>query len=314
MDKWYFFGIKSQQGRTRMATGRTEARHDAAEGLDERRPVDALKVLASAQQAAARAVDDAVEAIAEAAQLAADCLKRGGRLVYAGAGSSGLMAMADALELPGTYGITRDRIVILLAGGAESLVDLAGGFEDDCALAKTDAAAAGLGADDCVICVSASGTTPYALAVADYAKTVGAKLVAVANNADVLLFDGADVAILLATPPEVVAGSTRMGAGTAQKIAFNMLSTMIGIHLGHVHDGYMVNLKADNIKLKGRACRIVSGISGVELGEAERLLEAADGSVKTAVLLAAGAADAASAERALSESGDSLRRALTAIR
>ena len=278
-----------------MATGRTEARHDAAEGLDERRPVDALKVLASAQQAAARAVDDAVEAIAEAAQLAADCLKRGGRLVYAGAGSSGLMAMADALELPGTYGITRDRIVILLAGGAESLVDLAGGFEDDCALAKTDAAAAGLGQDDCVICVSASGTTPYALAVADYAKTVGAKLVAVANNADVLLFEGADVAILLATPPEVVAGSTRMGAGTAQKIAFNMLSTMIGIHLGHVHDGYMVNLKADNIKLKGRACRIVSGISGVELGEAERLLEAADGSVKTAVLLAAGATDAASA-------------------
>ena len=297
-----------------MATGRTEARHDAAEGLDERRPVDALKVLASAQQAAARAVDDAVEAIAEAAQLAADCLKRGGRLVYAGAGSSGLMAMADALELPGTYGITRDRIVILLAGGAESLVDLAGGFEDDCALAKTDAAAAGLGADDCVICVSASGTTPYALAVADYAKTVGAKLVAVANNADVLLFEGADVAILLATPPEVVAGSTRMGAGTAQKIAFNMLSTMIGIHLGHVHDGYMVNLKADNIKLKGRACRIVSGISGVELGDAERLLEAADGSVKTAVLLAAGAADAASAERALSESGHSQRRALTAIR
>ena len=297
-----------------MATGRTEARHDAAEGLDERRPVDALKVLASAQQAAARAVDDAVEAIAEAAQLAADCLKRGGRLVYAGAGSSGLMAMADALELPGTYGITRDLIVILLAGGAESLVDLAGGFEDDCALAKTDAAAAELGANDCVICVSASGTTPYALAVADYAKTVGAKLVAVANNADVLLFEGADVAILLATPPEVVAGSTRMGAGTAQKIAFNMLSTMIGIHLGHVHDGYMVNLKADNIKLKGRACRIVSGISGVELGEAERLLEAADGSVKTAVLLAAGAPDAASAERALSESGDSLRRALTAIR
>ena len=297
-----------------MATGRTEARHDAAEGLDERRPVDALKVLASAQQAAARAVDDAVGAIAEAAQLAADCLKRGGRLVYAGAGSSGLMAMADALELPGTYGITRDRIVILLAGGAESLVDLAGGFEDDCALAKTDAAAAGLGQDDCVICVSASGTTPYALAVADYAKTVGAKLVAVANNADVLLFEGADVAILLATPPDVVAGSTRMGAGTAQKIAFNRLSTMIGIHLGHVHDGYMVNLKADNIKLKGRACRIVSGISGVELGEAERLLEAADGSVKTAVLLAAGATDAASAERALSESGDSLRRALTAIR
>lgn len=297
-----------------MATGRTEARHEAATGLDELRPVEALKVLASAQQRAAHAVDGAVEAIAEAARLAADCLARGGRLIYAGAGSSGLMAMADALELPGTYGIARERIVILLAGGAESLVDLAGGFEDDCALAKADCAAAHIGPGDCVICVSASGSTPYALAVADYAREKGARLVAIANNPDVLLFEGAHVSILLATDPEVVAGSTRMGAGTAQKVAFNMLSTMIGIHLGHVHDGYMVNLKADNIKLKGRACRIVSGISGVGLGEAERLLAAADGSVKTAVLLAAGAADADAAEQALAASGQSLRRALTAIR
>ena len=296
-----------------MAAGRTEGRHDQARGLDERQPVDALKVLADGQKAAAAVVDAALGDIAAAARLAADALLSGGRLVYAGAGSSGLMAMADALELPGTYGIAHDRIVILLAGGAASLVDLAGGYEDDRDLAASDAAAAGVGSRDCVICVSASGSTPYALAIAAHAKEKGARVVAMANNPGAALFGEADVAILLQTPPEVISGSTRMGAGTAQKIAFNMFSTLVGIHLGHVHDGHMVNLKADNIKLKGRACRIVSDISGVGLDEAERLLARSEGSVKTAVLLAAGAVDAGAAKAALDRSEQSLRRALKTL-
>jgi len=296
-----------------MAAGRTEGRHDHANGLDERRPVDALTVLADAQKAAAAAVDAALGEIAAASRLAADALSSGGRLVYAGAGSSGLMAMADALELPGTYGISRDRIVILLAGGAASLEDLAGGYEDDRALALTDASMAGIGPGDCVIAVSASGSTPYVLEIAAHARQKGARLVAMANNPGAALFAGADASILLQTPPEVISGSTRMGAGTAQKIAFNLFSTLVGIHLGHVHDGHMVNLKADNIKLKGRACRIVSDISGVGLDEAERLLTRSEGSVKTAVLLAAGAKDASAAQAVLDQSGQSLRRALKAF-
>jgi N-acetylmuramic acid 6-phosphate etherase len=296
-----------------MAAGRTEGRHEQAEGLDERSPIDVLRVLADGQKAAAAAVDGALADIAAAARLAADALVAGGRLVYAGAGSSGLMAMADALELPGTYGITRDRIVILLAGGAASLVDLPGGYEDDRDLAASDARSANIGPRDCVIAVSASGSTPYALAVADYARVQGAKVVGVANNPGAALFEGADVSILLQTPPEVISGSTRMGAGTAQKIAFNMFSTLVGVHLGHVHDGHMVNLKADNIKLKGRACRIVADISGVGAEEAERLLERSDGSVKAAVLLAAGAPDASAAQAVLDRSGQSLRRALKAL-
>jgi N-acetylmuramic acid 6-phosphate etherase len=296
-----------------MAAGRTEGRHEQAEGLDERSPVEVLRVLADGQKAAAAAVDGALADIAAAARLAADALVAGGRLVYAGAGSSGLMAMGDALELPGTYGITRDRIVILLAGGAASLVDLPGGYEDDRDLAASDARSANIGPRDCVIAVSASGSTPYALAVADYARAQGASVVGVANNPGAALFEGADVSILLQTPPEVISGSTRMGAGTAQKIAFNMFSTLVGVHLGHVHDGHMVNLKADNIKLKGRACRIVSDISGVGTEEAERLLERSDGSVKAAVLLAAGAPDASAAQAVLDRSGQSLRRALKAL-
>jgi len=296
-----------------MAAGRTEGRHDQAQGLDERQPIDALKVLADGQKAAAAVIDGALADIAAAARLAADALLSGGRLVYVGAGSSGLMAMADALELPGTYGIARDRIVILLAGGAASLEDLAGGYEDDRALAVGDAETAKIAAKDCVIAVSASGSTPYALAIAAYAKGQGAKVVAMANNPGAALFSGADVSVLLQTPPEVISGSTRMGAGTAQKIAFNMFSTLVGILLGHVHDGHMVNLKADNIKLKGRACRIVSDISGVGLDEAERLLTRSEGSVKEAVLLAAGVPDAGAAKAALVRSGQSLRRALKAL-
>lgn len=296
-----------------MAERRTEGRHEQAEGLDARQPLDVLGVLADAQKAAVAAVDPALADIAAASRLAADALLAGGRLVYAGAGSSGLMAMADALELPGTYGIAREHIVILLAGGAASLVDLAGGFEDDRALAVSDAKEAGLRAGDCVIAVSASGSTPYALSLIAYAKEKGAKVIAMANNPGAALFDEADVSILLPTPPEVISGSTRMGAGTAQKIAFNLFSTLLGIHLGHVHDGHMVNLKADNIKLRGRACRIVSDISGVGLDEAERLLTLSDGSVKVAVLLARGVEDKAAAQVALDHSGQSLRRALEAV-
>lgn len=296
-----------------MAERRTEGRHEHSKGLDARQPLDVLGVLADAQKAAVAAVDPALADIAAASRLAADALLAGGRLVYAGAGSSGLMAMADALELPGTYGISREHIVILLAGGAASLVDLAGGFEDDRALAVSDAKEAGLRAGDCVIAVSASGSTPYALSLIAYAKEKGAKVIAMANNPGAVLFDEADVSILLPTPPEVISGSTRMGAGTAQKIAFNLFSTLLGIHLGHVHDGHMVNLKADNIKLRGRACRIVSDISGVGLDEAERLLTLSDGSVKAAVLLARGVEDKAAAQVALDRSGQSLRRALEAL-
>jgi N-acetylmuramic acid 6-phosphate etherase len=286
----------------------TEVRHGKAEGLDRLDPKEILTLLATGQQEAASAVDGAVEAIAKAADLVSSTLRAGGKLVYAGAGSSGLMAMADALELPGTYGIPREQIVLLLAGGISSLTDMEGAPEDDVALAEKDAEI--IAAGDCVICVSASGSTPYALAIARVAKASGARIVAMANNAGAKLFADADAAILLATPPELVAGSTRMGAGTAQKIAFNMLSTLTAVQLGHVHDGHMVNLRADNEKLRVRAARMVSEISGTGIDEAFRQMQVAGGSVKIAVLLAAGAPDADAAREALARSGGVLRPAL----
>jgi len=296
-----------------MPSVKTEERHDKATELDVMHPALALRLLASGQQAAAKAVDSAIESIAAAAQIAAGTLAGGGRLAYAGAGSSGLMAMTDALELPGTYGIALDKVVVLLAGGAASLTDLAGGYEDDMELARKDVRDAGIGAGDCLISVSASGSTPYALAAADEARARGARVIAMANNAGAVLFQNAEVSILLQTPPEVISGSTRMGAATAQKIAFNMFSTLVGIQLGHVYDGHMVNLKADNAKLRGRAIRIVSDIAGIGATEAGRYLTTSSGSVKIAILLAAGAKNVVAAEAALTEAGQNLRRALSAV-
>ena len=297
-----------------MALTRTEQRNENALGLDEKSPEDILRLLHEAQLEAAASVARARDSIAKASLLAADTLASGGRLAYAAAGSSGLMAMADALELPGTYGIAPDRVVILFAGGVASLNRLAGTYEDDVSQAARDIAAAGLMAGDCLIAISASGTTPYALAAIDEAKKRGLKIISIANNPDVPMFEKADVAIALETPAEMVAGSTRMGAGTAQKIALNLLSTLMAIRLGHVHDGYMVNLVADNIKLRERAARIVSAISACDMDDAAKLLEASGGSVKSAILLAAGATSAENASDLLESNQQRLRPALSELK
>ena len=170
------------------------------------------------------------------------------------------MALADALELLGTFGIPPDRTPVLLAGGAAALIEMTGAVEDIATDATRDVADAGLGAGDVVICVSASGTTPYTLAAAEAARAAGATVVGIANVAGSALLQAADLPVLLDTGPELVAGSTRMGAATAQKIALNMLSTLTGLRLGHVHDGYMVNVVADNAKLRRRAARIVAAV------------------------------------------------------
>ena len=296
-----------------MIATRTEMTHASARGFDTKPPEEALAILAVAQVEAARVVQEAVPEIAKAAQLAADCITGGGRLVYVAAGSSGLMALADALEIPGTYGLSRDRIKVLLAGGLAALTDMEGGPEDDADAARAAIAEAGVGKGDCVIALTASGYTPYPMAAVDAARAAGASTIGISNNSGAPLFEKVDVAICLPTPPEVIAGSTRMGAGTAQKIALNMLSTMMAVHLGHVHDGFMVNVIADNAKLRGRAKRIVMAVSEVPEDAAAAALEQAGGAVKVAILLAAGADGLAEAQRLLDESRGHLRPALKTL-
>jgi N-acetylmuramic acid 6-phosphate etherase len=314
LDNWYFNGINtSKQGEHGMP-GATEARHGHAEGLDGLPSEAILGVIQDTQLKAAEAVRAAIPTISRAGELAAEKLKAGGRLIYAGAGSSGLMALADGLELPGTFGLGQADVKILLAGGVASLSDLAGGYEDDEALALSDLDAAGVAEGDCVVCVTASGSTPYTLAIARAARARGTAVIGIANNNDATLHALSDVAVLLETPPEVVAGSTRMGAGTAQKIALNMLSTLMAIRLGHVHDGYMVNLKADNAKLQQRARGIVAEIARVDAESAAGCLLRAGGSVKIAALLASGVETPEGAIRLLANCNQNFRQALEMAR
>ena len=296
-----------------MVATRTEQTHRHAAGLDTQPPETILRLLATAQFDAVSVVLTALDPIAAAASRITETLRSGGRIAYAAAGSSGLMAVADALELPGTFGIQRDRIELLLAEGASNLLNLPGAPEDDEGQAARDVAHAGIGKGDCLIALSASGTTPYAVAALKAAKAAGVTTIGIANNEGAPLLALTDIAILLPTPPEIIAGSTRLGAATAQKITLNMMSTLAAIHLGHVHDGYMVNLRADNKKLRSRAARIVAAISGESEDTAASHLEASAGAVKEAVLLAAGASSLGVAQSLLDGADQNLRQALAEL-
>lgn len=291
---------------------RTETQHRHAPGLHARPPATILAQLLEGQQDAAAAVAAAIPALAAAAEAAAAALRSGHRLGYAGAGSSGLMALADALELAGTFGIPPARTPVLFAGGAAALLALTGAVEDDTDAAARDLAAAGLGPGDLLVAVSASGSTPYTLAAAAAAKARGMAVIGIANAEGSPLLASADHPVLLDTGPEVVAGSTRMGAATAQKIALNLFSTLTGLLLGHVHDGFMVNVTADNAKLRDRAQRIVATIAGADAATAADALATTGGRVKPAVLVAAGAPPDA-ADRLLADADGHVGAALAAL-
>ena len=291
------------------ATG-TEALHDEATGLDARPLPEAARILAEGQIAAAMTLRDASDCIAAAAPALADTLRAGGTLHYIAAGSSGLMAAADAQELGGTFSIPAGQLRIHMAGGLPTGVEMPGGTEDD--TAGLASALAGISPRDAVIAVSASGSTPFTLEGARIAREAGARIVAIANNPGSPLLELADHPVLLATPPEVLSGSTRMGAGTAQKIALNMLSTLMAVALGHVHDGMMVNLRADNSKLRARAAGMVARIAQVDAAAAGAALDATSGAVKPAVLVAAGQGPDA-ADALLRETEGNLRAALARL-
>lgn len=295
---------------TAPATEIAEARYA---GLDTWQDDAILAALLDGQKRALASVEAAIPDLVRAARHVAEKLATGGRLVYLGAGSPALIALADALEIPQTYGVARDRIVLVLAGGQAITQNLTGVDEDDADLARHDVAAAAIGPGDCVIAVSASGSTPYTVAGLEACRAAGAATVGIAGNRGAPLLAIAGVGILLDAGPEVISGSTRMGAGTAQKAALNMLSTLVGVHLGHVYDGLMVNVNADNQKLRGRAARIVMTITGVEQGKALEALKLSDGAVKPAVLIAAGAENLAQAGALLGQTKGNLRVALAKI-
>ena len=291
----------------------TEHRSAQYAGLDTWEDEAVLSALLQSQAQAIASLKDAFSSISRAAADLAERLRAGGRLVYAGAGSSIRQGIVDGIELPATFGFPPDRLHFLVAGGKEALFDSRGAAEDDAASAMAEIAALQLTAQDSLIAIAASGTTPYAVAAARAGKASGALVIAIANNPSSPLAANAHHEIFLNSGPEVVAGSTRMAAGTAQKCALNLLSTLTHIRLGAVHDGMMVNVRVDNDKLRRRACSIIMTIAGVDGETARRALDASAGEVKCAVLIAAGVKDVDAARNMLAAANGNLRRALAQV-
>ena len=291
----------------------TEDSNDRFADLDLWTDQQILEALVDDQARAVVAVRQAAPAIAAAARAMADGLRQGGRLIYAGAGSSISIAVQDGAELPGTFGLARDRIHFLIAGGIPSLTDIDGAAEDDAEAGRQAALALACAKHDVLIGVSASGRTAYTLAAADVAAKAGATVITLANNSPSPLLQVATHPIHLATGAEVIAGSTRMGAGTAQKCALGLLSTLTQIRLGNVYGGMMVNVQADNAKLRQRAIAMVRRITKVDAEHAAQALETSNGHVKPAALICAGASDLAAAQRLLHDNNNNLRLALEAL-
>lgn len=285
----------------------TEDRDPQSIGLSTRPDEDVLAVILQRQVDALEATRDALPQISAAAASLHMAADTGGKIGYAGAGSAGLMALTDCLELPGTFGFPADRMRMLYAGGAENLLNLAGVHEDDMEAGRKDFEGSGLGAEDVLIAVSASGKTPYTLAAVQAANSAGTVTIGIANNANTPLLHDVTHAILLETPPEIIAGSTRLGAASAQKAALNMMSTLVALRLGHAVRGHMVNLVADNDKLRQRAQRILMDLTDCTPDAAADALHKADGRVKTAILMVLKGLDVDAADAALARSDGNLR-------
>lgn len=292
-----------------MAVFRTERRSQRATGLDLWPTDDLVDALLDGQLAAAAAAHAAAAVVTSAVDAMAARLAAGGRLAYAGAGTSGRLAVLDGIELVPTFGWPRERLVYFLAGGDRAMVDAVEGAEDDAEDGRNQVEAAALGSSEVLISVAASGHTPFTVAAQRAARAAGSLTIAVCSDPESPLAAGADHAIAVDSGAELIAGSTRMRAGTAQKALLNTLSTALMVRLGRVHDGYMIAVQPTNRKLRERAADIVVRLAKCDDETARRALAEAEGSVALAVLIGVGASPDR-ARRLLTDFDGRLRPAL----
>ena len=298
---------------TDLSAAATESIDPRFRELDAWEPALALQAMWEGQLAATAAVQSALPAIAAAARAAVPRLAGTGRLVYAGAGTSGRIGVQDGAELPATFEWPTQRLVLLMAGGAPAFTRSIENAEDDAPAGAAAIAAHNIGVDDVVLGIAASGNTPFTAACLREAAARGALTIGVANSPGGAVLREAAHPILVETGAEVIAGSTRMKAGTAQKIVLNLFSSLVMVQLGRVHQGLMVDMQARNEKLRQRAVRMLHHITGMNDEAALRAaLAEAGGRVKSAVLVLRGL-DRASAEALLDRSGNSLRAALAGL-
>ncbi|GAA1426936.1 N-acetylmuramic acid 6-phosphate etherase [Microlunatus lacustris] len=288
----------------------TETANARTTDLDAMSTLEVLQVMNAEDQTVGLAVQRALPAIARAVDLVVGARQQGGRLVYVGAGTSGRLGLLDAVECPPTFGTAPEEVVGLLAGGDGAFAVAVEGAEDDADLAVADLSALQIGPGDVVVGLAASGRTPYVVAALHHAGRVGAGTVSVACNAGSPISALADVAIEVETGPEVVTGSTRLKAGTAQKMICNMLSTAAMVRTGKVYRNLMVDVRPTNAKLVDRARRIVATAAAVDGQRADEALRAADGHAKTAVVMLLAGCDPDDARARLVRHGGRVREAV----
>ncbi|MFF5361082.1 N-acetylmuramic acid 6-phosphate etherase [Streptomyces scabiei] len=290
----------------------TEAFRPELADIDQLPTLDIAKLMNAEDATVPTAVAAQLPLIAAAIDAIAERMARGGRLVYAGAGTAGRLGVLDASECPPTFNTAPSQVMGLIAGGREAVVTSIEGAEDSAELARTDLDALGLTPDDTVVGISASGRTPYAVGAVEHARAAGALTIGLSCNAASALAAAADHGIEVVAGPELVTGSTRLKAGTAQKLVLNMLSTITMIRLGKTYGNLMVDVRATNDKLRARSHRIVALATGATDAEIETALTATNGQVKHAILTILSGVDATTATRLLTETGGHLRAALAA--
>ncbi|MGW3415327.1 N-acetylmuramic acid 6-phosphate etherase [Streptomyces sp. NPDC000888] len=298
--------------RAELETLTTEAFRPELAEIDQLPTVEIARLMNGEDATVPTAVAARLPLIAAAIDDIAERMSRGGRLIYAGAGTAGRLGVLDASECPPTFNTAPSEVVGLIAGGPSAMVTSIEGAEDSKELAARDLTELALTSDDTVVGVSASGRTPYAIGAVEHARARGALTIGLSCNADSALAAAADHGIEVVVGPELLTGSTRLKAGTAQKLVLNMLSTITMIRLGKTYGNLMVDVRASNEKLRARSRRIVSLATGATDEEIEQALAATDGEVKNAILTILGGVDGPTAARLLEESHGHLRAALAA--
>ncbi len=292
------------------STPPTEAINERTRDLDLRPVLEQARSMNAEDRLVPEAVGRALPQIATAVSRIATALRGGGRLLYVGAGTSGRLAAVDAAECPPTFGTPPDQVEAVIAGGPLALTRATEGAEDDEEAGAAEMDARNLGSRDVVVGITASGQTPFVLGAVRRARARGAATIALTCVSASPLEAACDLAIVVEVGPEVIAGSTRLKAGTAQKLVLNMLSTLTMVHLGKVYGNLMVDLRTTNAKLRHRAVRIISAIAGLGAAEAAAALDRAGGRAPVAIVMLKRRVSAQEAQDLLASAGGVVRRAL----
>jgi N-acetylmuramic acid 6-phosphate etherase len=299
-----------KKARVRKDQRRTEQRNQASKNLDHMSSIEIVRLMNREDRKVAPAVARELPAIARAVDAIVPRMEAGGRLIYVGAGTSGRLGVLDASECPPTFGTSPEDVLALIAGGKRAITKPVEGAEDDKGAARRDLEKIVVKGNDSVVGLAASGTTPYVLAAVAYAKRRGALTIGVTANRKSPLAKAAEIAITPDVGPEILTGSTRLKAGTAQKTVLNMLSTATMVRLGHAYENLMIDLTKTNQKLKDRAIRILVEATGESVSEAEHALRQSKHNLRVALIMLKRRISAEKAQKALESTGGDLRRAL----